>query len=437
MKARRIFAVSLAAVMALGTSAYAGEAESASESEGGATLRIAWWGGQERHNSTISALDAYAEKSGDTLNYEYTSWDSYFENLATQAVGNNLPDVIQMSTTDIINYSKNGQIIDLQPYIDDGTISTEYIDTDSLSGGVVDGQLAGITTGVNSVAVIYNKGIFDQAGIDYPTDEWTWSEFIQTAKDIYDATGVQTDIPFLAEARWLIEDMVRCYGYDFFSEDGQSLPWADDDDVKSAVAAAVQQIKDGVDAGYFVDPEVQVAWSTTEENYIVTGQSAMSFILSNYYTMYTTAGSDNQYDLVMLPKLDDGKQTGMYLNPNMYWTISKNCEDPKAAAAVINYLVNDEDACMTLGTDRGIYLNSHLRELLSESDDVSDDTKTVLSYISRVQEAVPSVNPADPANSAEAISVLKNDYTSVMYGEMSAEDCIQDFVDQASSILPE
>ena len=167
MKARRIFAVSLAAVMALGTSAYAGEAESASESEGGATLRIAWWGGQERHNSTISALDAYAEKSGDTLNYEYTSWDSYFENLATQAVGNNLPDVIQMSTTDIINYSKNGQIIDLQPYIDDGTISTEYIDTDSLSGGVVDGQLAGITTGVNSVAVIYNKGIFDQAGIDY------------------------------------------------------------------------------------------------------------------------------------------------------------------------------------------------------------------------------------------------------------------------------
>ena len=92
---------------------------------------------------------------------------------------------------------------------------------------------------------------------------------------------------------------------------------------------------------------------------------------------------------------------------------------------------------MTLGTDRGIYLNSHLRELLSESDDVSDDTKTVLGYISRVQEAGPSVNPADPANSAEAISVLKNDYTSVMYGEMSAEDCIQDFVDQASSILPE
>lgn len=434
MKIRRIVALSMAAMMALGSTVYADEATSEEASD--AELRVAWWGSQERHNATIAALDAYSEKTGVTMTYEYTSWDSYFENLATQAVGNNLPDIIQMSTTDIINYSRNGQIIDLQQYIDDGTISTEYIDVDSLSGGVVDGQMAGITTGVNTVGVMFNKDIFDEAGIDYPTDDWTWSDFIQTAKDIYDKTGVQTDIPFLAEARWLVEDMVRCFGYDFFSEDGESLPWADDDDVKSAVEAAIQDIKDGVDAGYFVDPEIQIAWSTTEENYIVTGQSAMSFILSNYYTIYAGAG-DASYDMVMLPKLDDGEQTGMYLNPNMYWCISKNCEDPAAAAAVINYLINDEDACQLLGTDRGIYLNTELRDLLANSDDVSDDIKTVLNYVGRVQEVVPSVNPADPVNSAEAISVLKNDYTSVMYGEMTPEDCIQDFIDQSSSILPE
>ena len=55
----------------------------------GESIRVAWWGGQERHNMTIEALDAYAAANGVTMAYEYTSWGSYFENLATQAVGAN------------------------------------------------------------------------------------------------------------------------------------------------------------------------------------------------------------------------------------------------------------------------------------------------------------------------------------------------------------
>ena len=131
-------------------------------------MRVAWWGGQERHNATIAALDSYGAAQGVEFSYEYTSWSSYFENLATQAVGSNLPDIIQMSTTDIINYSRNGQVIDLQPYVDDGTIDISNIGQESLGGGMVDEKLAGFTTGYNTVTVAYNKEIFDQAKVAYP-----------------------------------------------------------------------------------------------------------------------------------------------------------------------------------------------------------------------------------------------------------------------------
>ena len=184
------------------------------------SLRVAWWGGQERHNQTIEALDAYGAANDIKMEYEYTSWTSYFENLATQAVGHNLPDMLQMSTTDIINYSTNGQIVDLKPYVESGIIDLSNIEESSLSGGMVNGQLAGFTTGTNTVTVIYNKKIFDQAGVAYPSNDWTWSEYIDTVKKIYEATGIQSDIPFLSEARWVVESWVRCYGYDFFSEDG-------------------------------------------------------------------------------------------------------------------------------------------------------------------------------------------------------------------------
>ena len=391
--------------------------------------------GQERHNKTIEALDAYAAANDVELAYEYTSWTSYFENLATQAVGSNLPDIIQMSTTDIINYSVNGQIIDMMPYVDAGIIDLTNIDRESLSGGTVNGQLAGFTTGVNSVTVAYNEAIFDQAGVAYPADDWTWSEFIETVKAIYEATGIPTDIPFLAEARWVVETWVRSYGYDLFSEDGQSLPWAEDEKVIQGIVSAIEDIAKGVQEGYFVDPEIQIAWATTEENYIVQGKSAMGFMLSNYYPIYSAA-LGTELGMALLPKLDDGSQSGMYLNSNMYWCISANSQNPEAAAAVLNYLINDEGAAKIIGTDRGISLSSAIRDLLGTAEDIAAATTNTLDYISRVSAVVSSVNPADPAKSSEAISVLKNDYTAVMYGEMSAEDCVMDFIEQASAILP-
>ena len=44
------------------------------------TIRIAWWGNQDRHNMTIEVLDRYTQETGTPFSYEYTSWNSYFEN---------------------------------------------------------------------------------------------------------------------------------------------------------------------------------------------------------------------------------------------------------------------------------------------------------------------------------------------------------------------
>ncbi len=423
---KRVLAIALALVMLLSMTVFA-EVE----------LRAAWWGGQERHNNTMAAMDAYAEANGIKIGYEPNSWSSYFETLATQSVGKNLPDILQMSTTDIINYATNGQIVDLYQFVDEGLIDLTYVDPASLSGGTVNGMLAGFTTGTNTVTVIYNKAIFDAAGVEYPSDDWTWSDYIATVQEIYEATGIQSDIPFLTEARWVVETWVRAFGYDFFSEDGKSLPWADDENVKAAIAGAIQDIYDGVQAGYFIDPEVQLAWATTEENYIVQGKSACAFLLSNYYGVYAAAldADKGELGMAMLPTVDDGTQSGMYLNSNMYWCISSNTQYPEETAKLLNYMINSTEAAAMIGTDRGISLSSAVRDFLANSETTDAATTNVLNYVSAVSKVVSTVNPADPANSAEPISVLKVDYQAVMYGEMSAEDCVNDFVNQATVML--
>src|SRR5690606_18470965 len=58
------------------------------------TLRIAWWGGQERADKTMKVLEMYTEANPHvSFETEFASYDAYFERLTAQAAGNNLPDI--------------------------------------------------------------------------------------------------------------------------------------------------------------------------------------------------------------------------------------------------------------------------------------------------------------------------------------------------------
>ena len=52
------------------------------------------------------------------------------------------------------------------------------------------GQLMCIPQNISSLVVYYNKDLFDDAGLAYPEDDWTWDEFLATAKALtLDADG--------------------------------------------------------------------------------------------------------------------------------------------------------------------------------------------------------------------------------------------------------
>lgn len=418
---------SSASTPAASTPAASSAAGSSTPTAEGGEIRVAWWGTQARHNATIEALDLYAAEHNVTFSYEYTSWDSYFENLATQSVGNDLPDVIQMSMDNIIKYSQNGQIVDLGPYVSDGTIDTANVDEANLDAGSVDGVMTGYISGVNSVSVFYNKAVFDEAGVDYPADDWTWSDYLATAQAIFDATGIQTEIPFLSDSRWFAEHVARSYGYDYYD-----MAWGDDEKVTAGMAKAFGDVQSMIEAGVFVDPEVQIAWGATEDNYIVQGKSAMAHSLTNYYATYCGILGE-ELGIVVLPQMDDATTTGMYLNANMYWSISRDSADPAAAAKVLNYLVNDTTAAGFISTDRGISINSSIRDMLAGQADAY--MANTLDYISSISAKGVATNQPDPVGSSEAMIALRTNYQALCYGEMTPEDCVSDYVAQARGIL--
>ena len=46
------------------------------------------------------------------------------------------------------------------------------------------GQLMCIPQNISSLVVYYNKDLFDDAGLAYPADDWTWDDFLATASEL-------------------------------------------------------------------------------------------------------------------------------------------------------------------------------------------------------------------------------------------------------------
>lgn len=69
----------------------------------GAALRLIWWGNPDRDRRTNEVVALYTSKTGAEVTPETYGWGDYWQKLATQAAGSNLPDVIQMATATSLN----------------------------------------------------------------------------------------------------------------------------------------------------------------------------------------------------------------------------------------------------------------------------------------------------------------------------------------------
>jgi multiple sugar transport system substrate-binding protein len=122
-----------------------------------------------------------------------TPWDEYWDTMEANAVGGDLPDVFNMSQDQFYFYAQNDAVLNMQPYWDAAEIDTTIWGTglvDPYRWGI-DGDLYAGPVNWDTVALFYNKDLFDAASLDYPTANWTWDDFANAAAALTDpATDV-------------------------------------------------------------------------------------------------------------------------------------------------------------------------------------------------------------------------------------------------------
>lgn len=173
---------------------------------------------------------------------EAVAGSDYYARLFTQIASGDAPDIMQIGDDAVPNFVSKGAVIPLDDFI-----NGEYpLDTSIYLPGMIEpGQYQGkqyfLPKDFSTLSVYYNKKIFDQYGVAYPQEGWTWDDFLKTAQELTideNNDGVPEVYGVQLTANWTtgFEYWVAAAGGRLISEDGKSyLGYMDSPETIAAV----------------------------------------------------------------------------------------------------------------------------------------------------------------------------------------------------------
>ncbi len=118
-------------------------------------------------------------------------WDDYWTKLQTGVAGGSTNDVFWINAASLPVYASQGALVPIQPMVDDGSIDAEAYPESLRSLYTFDGTVYGIPRDFDTIALFYNKGLFDAAGVEHPTADWTWDDLRSAAEKLTTEDGSQ------------------------------------------------------------------------------------------------------------------------------------------------------------------------------------------------------------------------------------------------------
>ncbi len=426
---KKVFTLLLVLLLLVLPLAANGEKES-SKAEKTTNLTMTWWGGQTRHELTQKLFDAYKAKTGITIEGTPSNWDGYFEKLATQAASGSMPDVVQMDYLYINTYAANGSLLDLTEYTKNGTIDTSTIDESLLSSGVINGKLVGIPIATSILAFPTNTKVLEEAGIELPTSDWTWDDFIEICHTVKEKTGKYGFAILPTSDTNFFNYWVRQHGEALFNEEQTALGYSDD----SIMIEWLDMWKELMDSGCVPNPDeyAQIKVAGTDSSPIITDNAAF---IQEWNNFNTKVQGKNDNLVLLTPPLLEGGSLGLWLKPAMFLCVSSNSNVKDIAAEFINWFENGEDANSIMMAERGTPSSSSVRDYMTNSGTLTDAQKEMFQYTTDVTSICGPALPPDPQGASEVTKAYQEAVNNVLYGLKTSTEAAKDFRTEANKIL--
>ena len=183
-------------------------------------------GGNEENLQSI--IDAFEEENPDiTVEVNTLPYADYFTALQTDLAGGTASDVFDIEFANYAAYQQSGVLAPLEG-VDTGVYQTSLAEAYA-----TDGTQYALPSSFSNVVLFYNADLFDAAGLDYPTSDWTWEDERQAAEALTDeGAGVWGDYQPISYHEFY--KTVAQAGGQFLSDDGTSVAFNSPEGIRAA-----------------------------------------------------------------------------------------------------------------------------------------------------------------------------------------------------------
>lgn len=183
--------LSILLIASLATSMmFASGSKEAETKDGVTNINVATWD-LSANPSVIDTVKAFNEQNPD-IHVEIIDIASsdYTQKLSIMLNGGSNLDTFFVKDADTTKslYNK-GQLEVLNSYIEKDNFDLSEYKGLTKNFTFDNGNITGLPARADWYVMYYNKGIFDAAGIKYPSNDWTWSDFEEIAKKLTSGTG--------------------------------------------------------------------------------------------------------------------------------------------------------------------------------------------------------------------------------------------------------
>lgn len=305
------------------------------------TIRLAGWSSSEAEDNALrAAVDQFMEENPG-INVEIMFSPDYATTMQTAFASGDYPEVFYIDSSVLPDWVEAGVVAPAEDNIQEA----DDIYPSLLEVFTIDGTLYCPPKDFSTMTLQYNKDMFDAAGLDYPTADWTWDDLRAAAEALTGTNEAGDQVLGLVTPpnleRWL--PFLYQAGGAIFDEEGNIT--LDSPEAQEAINLYVGMVNDGiagppsaVDAGWggeaFANERVAMAM---EGNWVI-----------NYLNEQFP---DLNWGVAPLPEGPAGPATMAF---TVCYGVAADNEYPEESWALVNFLTGPEGAQMVAEASFGV-----------------------------------------------------------------------------------
>ena len=228
---RRVLTL-LVGVAVVATAAACSSGQGATTVDKKANVTLTMWSGQtEQAEKILAQLVKKYEKlhPNVTINLSpgASSTEDLLQKLSAAFAGNDYPDISYAFGSWASQLEASGRTLDITKQVAEPSVKwSEFTGAARATAQPTGKKTIGFPAVVDNLSLLYNKTVFDKAGVAYPTADWTWDDFRTAAKELTNPAtqtyGYGYSVSGSEETTWQFWPHLWQNGGSIMSKDGKT-----------------------------------------------------------------------------------------------------------------------------------------------------------------------------------------------------------------------